>query len=65
MANGLEGISAAELRRIQSKANRNISDLTNREYGIHKIMEDNKIAGIPNYGKAVTKNRGGTFKGTF
>ena len=35
MANGLEGISAAELRRIQSKANRNISDLTNREYGIH------------------------------
>ena len=66
MTDKLEGVSIEERRRIRNKGiRRGVSSLTNEELPIFRIMEDNVKKGVPNYGKAIKKGRGGTFKGTF
>ena len=63
--NRLGDIPVAELKRIRSKGLDDITNLTNKEKVIYDIMDENTRLGIPNYGKAIQKGRGGTFKGTF
>jgi len=64
--NRLPGISHSEIKRIMNKGlTQGVSSLTNKEGPIFKIATENQSLGIPNYGKAVSKGRGGTFKGTF
>ncbi len=63
--NRLVGFSVAELKRIRNKGLDDITNLTNREKEVYDIMEENTKLGIPNYGRAIQKGRGGTFKGVF